>query len=330
MELRTYLGILWRKWWVVLPAFLSTIVATAVLTFTQTPVYRTTATFVVAPKKLSFENTDSFVDGLSILSRNTEIASTYVEVAKSRKIKQEAAAGLNLSASETSSLSVDSRLLAGTVVIELTVEGKDPVLAQVFAATIGDQTTLYMQGLYEAYEFRPLDAPSLPRSPVKPNKKLNLALGAISGLALGAGLAFLAEYLQFSPDSIAARPAMAPGLKSSPMGEETPAGAEQKTSHSAEALPGVLTMRRPYIGATTERRVHHHLCSCVEQIKDVNKVFFQTLDEALAAGYAPCKRCEPARAAAVSPVSDRSNGHPGGDGSGRAKATLSTTGLREH
>ena len=91
---------------------------------------------------------------------------------------------------------MDSRLLAGTTVIEVTVEGNDPSVARSFAVLVGDKTTAYMEELYEAYYFKPLDPPSLPRSPAKPNKKLNLAMGAVFGLVLGMGLAFFSEYWQ--------------------------------------------------------------------------------------------------------------------------------------
>lgn len=195
MELKIYLRVLLRKWWIVLPAFLITFTATIVLTFTQTPTYQAAATFVVAPTG-SFEDVRSFASGLDILSRRSEIATTYAEVATSRLIKREAADELSLSQDQRKSLSVDSQLLAGTNVLKITVEGSDPVLVRDFANTVGAKTMAYVQELYETYDLSPLDQATLPASPVKPNKKLNLVLGAVLGLALGGGLAFLSEYLQ--------------------------------------------------------------------------------------------------------------------------------------
>jgi diguanylate cyclase (GGDEF)-like protein len=195
MELRIYLRILLRKWWIILPAFLITLTTTIVLTFTQAPTYRATATFVVAPSG-SFEDVKSFVSGLETLSKRPEIVSTYAEVASSRLIKQEAADEFDLSQDQRKSLSIDSHLLAGTNVIEISVEGSDPVLVRDFANMVGAKTVTYVQELSEAYDLRPLDQAALPWFPLKPNKKLNLVLGAILGLMLGGGLAFLSEYLQ--------------------------------------------------------------------------------------------------------------------------------------
>jgi uncharacterized protein involved in exopolysaccharide biosynthesis len=236
MDVRALLGILWRRRWIVLSALLCTSVATAILAFRQIPVYRATATFIVAPKRLYFADTDSFVDGLNILSRNTEIARTYVEVARSRKIAVEAATALDLSHDEREGLSIDSRLLAGTTTIEIVVEGPDPVVAQSFIIAVGSRTAAYMQELYEAYDFSPLDPPLLPTSPASPNKKRNLALGAIFGLALGAGLAFFAEYLQVPMETANTQREIATVLHPARTVEDALSGHEANPSHTSHPV----------------------------------------------------------------------------------------------
>ena len=195
MELKILLRTLLRKWWIVLPVLLVTFTFTVVLTFTQAPTYSVTATFVVAPNA-SFGDVKNFVNGLDILSRRAEIATTYAEVASSRLIKQEAATELNLSPEQRKSLSVESRLVAGTNVLEITVEGNDPAVVRDFANTVGTKTMTYARDLYEAFDLKSLDQATLPASSIKPNKKLNLALGAVLGLVLAGGIAFLSEYLQ--------------------------------------------------------------------------------------------------------------------------------------
>jgi diguanylate cyclase (GGDEF)-like protein len=202
MELRAYLRILIGKWWIVLPAFLITLTSTTVFTFTQVPVYQATATFVVTPNA-SFEDVRSYLSGLDVLSRRTEISTTYAEVANSHHIKNLAADELGLSPAQKRSLSVDSQLQAGTNILETTVTGNDPILVRDFTNAVGTQIVAYIQELYEMHELKPLDQATLPTSPIKPNKGLNLALAGILGLALGAGLAFLAEYLQAPPEHIA-------------------------------------------------------------------------------------------------------------------------------
>ncbi|RLC76074.1 MAG: hypothetical protein DRJ03_20620 [Chloroflexi bacterium] len=201
MELKIYLRILLKKWWIVLPVFLVTFTSTIVFTFTQAPTYRAVATFVVTPTS-SFGDIRSFASGLDMLSRRTEIATTYTEVAISHLIRGQASEELGLSQSQRKGLSVESKLRAGTNVFEIVVEGNDPVLVRDFANTIGVKTMAYVQELYEMYSLSPLDEATVPNFPIKPNKMLNLALGGVFGLALGVGLAFLSVYLQTPVESV--------------------------------------------------------------------------------------------------------------------------------
>lgn len=48
-----------------------------------------------------------------------------------------------------------------------------------------------------------------------------------------------------------------------------------------------------YIGNANTKKFHHSWCSSVKQMKDSNKVTFTNRDDAINAGYEPCKRCNP-------------------------------------
>lgn len=195
MELKAYWRVLTRRWWIVAPTFLITFAATLLLTFGEAPVYRSTATFVL---KLgaTFQDDRGFAAALDILSRRAEIAATYTEVATSRLIKGQAADALGLSAAQRAALGVSSRAIGGTNVLEISVEGPDPALVRDFTNAIGAQTIAYVRGLYATYELELLDEATLRAAPVAPSYALNLGLGALLGLCLGAGLALLAEYLR--------------------------------------------------------------------------------------------------------------------------------------
>lgn len=49
----------------------------------------------------------------------------------------------------------------------------------------------------------------------------------------------------------------------------------------------------PYIGNANSYKFHYASCSSVDQMKESNKVEFYSRDEAINAGYDPCKRCNP-------------------------------------
>ena len=200
MELKIYLSILLKKWWIVIPTFLVTLTAGMVLTYTQSPIYRATTTYVVAPSPV-LGDAKSFANGLDMLGRRDEIATTFAEIASSRSIKEAATNSISLASGRNYTIS--GKLRAGTNIIELTVQGPDPIVTQDLANAIGSTTEAYVKDSYEVFVLRPLDKAVTPTSPIRPNPLLNLSLTAILGLALGAGLAFLSTYLETPARSMA-------------------------------------------------------------------------------------------------------------------------------
>ncbi len=48
-----------------------------------------------------------------------------------------------------------------------------------------------------------------------------------------------------------------------------------------------------YVGNAKSRKFHYADCSMVNKMNTANKVYMNTREEAIAAGYVPCKRCKP-------------------------------------
>lgn len=193
MELKNYFQVLLRKWWIVIPAFLITFTSGVVFTFTTRPTYSATTTYIVAPNSL-FEDAKSFMSGLSVLSQQDAIASTFADIASSGKIKRLALNKLSIESGKD--YSIESQLRNGTNIIEITVYGPDPVITRDLANSAGSIIEDYAQGLYEIYALTQLDEAQLPTSPTSPKVVNNLLLATIFGLVLGIGLAFLAYYLE--------------------------------------------------------------------------------------------------------------------------------------
>jgi len=197
MELRTSLGKLLRRWYIIIPIFLATVALTVVMTLRQTPIYEANATYVATLSALMLDDGE-LASALDILSRRTEIVTTYSEIAQSRLIKNQAAGELMLSSTQRRHYSVSSRVLAGTNLVEITVRGPDPVLAKDLANRVGEKTSAYVGELYSTYDLTPLDEAAAPSQPAQPNLPLNLALGSAAGLILGLGAALLSVYLSDS------------------------------------------------------------------------------------------------------------------------------------
>ena len=48
-----------------------------------------------------------------------------------------------------------------------------------------------------------------------------------------------------------------------------------------------------YVGNVNSKKFHYADCSMVNKMNPANKVFMNTREEAIRAGYVPCKRCKP-------------------------------------
>lgn len=197
MELKLYLRMIMAKWWLILAAFVITLIPTIVLVNRQPWVYESDTTFVIRPRaSISGEGDEQFVDAVDTLSRRVEINTTFAEVASSSLIKQRAIQRLDLSSEERSGLKVNSRVIAGTNVLYISVQGPDPNIVRDFNEAVSIETVNYVSGLYDVFELEPLDIATLPNNPISPNKPLNLAVGGAFGLLLGIVLIFVLEYLK--------------------------------------------------------------------------------------------------------------------------------------
>lgn len=48
-----------------------------------------------------------------------------------------------------------------------------------------------------------------------------------------------------------------------------------------------------YVGNSNSRKFHFANCSTLKKMNPKNRVSFNSRDEAIKAGYVPCKRCKP-------------------------------------
>jgi len=60
----------------------------------------------------------------------------------------------------------------------------------------------------------------------------------------------------------------------------------------------------PFIGSTQRKKVHRAWCQYGQKISDRNRVSFTSYEEAVAAGYIPCKTCKPDQASIPPPPAD--------------------------
>ena len=195
MESRLILRSMTRRWWIFLTVLLITVGVTLFLTLRQTPIYRAKGTYII---RLSSEITDAKTVStvLDSLNRYADIQGTYSEIAMSQMIKRQAGSKMELPGSELRKLSVSSRTLPGSKILEITVEGENPELLRDFTKVVGEETMASVNALYPSYELTPLDPPNAPNTPISPKIPFNLVVGTLLGAFLGFAALLISSWLR--------------------------------------------------------------------------------------------------------------------------------------
>jgi capsular polysaccharide biosynthesis protein len=178
-------------WWLILLAMGAAMGAAWLLTSTATPLYQSSARYVISPSRMTASpNYGDMVHGIDALSRQTTVA-TYVEIFQSERAIDGAAEALGLDAATLADYTIAAVVLPETSVIHLSVTGPDPVMIQQLATAIGAEAVTYVRDLYDIYEINLLDVAKVPPLPFSPNLVRSIILAAVLGLMVGLLLALI-------------------------------------------------------------------------------------------------------------------------------------------
>jgi capsular polysaccharide biosynthesis protein/GGDEF domain-containing protein len=185
------IGLLIRRWWwlVLTPAVLLTALVAASAT-QRSPEYVAEGSYVV---RVSVDEADDLVRATAALSETDEIASTYASVARSGRIAELARARLGLAPGEGADVMVTSSVVPDANVVVIGARSSDPQLALDMATAAGELTEQYVGQDASTFVLAELDPARLPAAPADRPVSTFIAGAAVAGLALGLGLAVVAE-----------------------------------------------------------------------------------------------------------------------------------------
>ena len=196
-ELRDYIRILAKNWYVVASAMVLGVLLAVGATLMMTPKYESTSTLYVSVRTGVAGATGDLYQGASFAQ--TAVTS-YVDVATSAIVLDRVADELTGDVT-TSQL---RRMLTVTsppesVLIRITAANSNPQLAAEIANVTGEEFTDVVENEIEItsaggdspVQVRTIDPGIVPVNPTSPNMLLNIALGLILGTIIGIGLAVL-------------------------------------------------------------------------------------------------------------------------------------------
>lgn len=196
MEIKLYLRMLQRSWWVVVLTALAAVGAALVASYLATPIYESTARYIVSPNPAFLKNGVDYnlIYSLDTLDKRT-IITTYAEVLNSPRIYNETIEALRLSPTDVVDYSYSAVVLPSTNIIQFSVQGPDPQRVAAITQTMGQRAVTYVETLYQVYDMGLLDPAAASVVPVSPVPLRDAGVALVVGLVLGAGLALLKELL---------------------------------------------------------------------------------------------------------------------------------------
>ncbi len=198
MEIKLYLRMIQRSWWIVVLTALAAVLVALVASYFATPIYSTSARYLVSPNPTYIGGSDidyNLIYSLDALDKRS-IITTYAEVLNSPRMYTQTVVALGLQESGLLDYTHTAVVFPDTNVIDLTVTGPDKQLIVALAGKLGQLASAYVESLYPIYTMGLLDPATTPGAPVYPKPLRDAGVALAVGLALGVGLALLRELLK--------------------------------------------------------------------------------------------------------------------------------------
>lgn len=194
IDLREYFFILKKKMWIIATsAIICGLVSGLISFFVLKPVYEANTSLIVN-KEVNNETTQmSTSDDLNFVQK---LAVTYGEIIKSRTVITSTIDKLNLDMTyEELSEAISVTNVDSTQIIKISVQNTSPLLATRICNTIPQIFSTEVQRIVKASGVEVIDKAMVPENPVKPNKKMNIAIATVLGAMVSVFVIFLIEAL---------------------------------------------------------------------------------------------------------------------------------------
>jgi capsular polysaccharide biosynthesis protein len=190
--------VLARRAWVVIAVTAIAILAAWAYSLTVPARYQATAT-VLAHPAASVTRASDYSTDLSLLSYGS-LEQTFVGLARSARLRDQAAAGTGLSRTTGNDYSAVANVLPSSTVLEISVAGPDRNAVVPFANTLAADVSSATRRYFPIFTLTPLDRAIAPSSQIEPRTRQNVLVGLVAGLIVGFGIAVLSLRVRGVPD----------------------------------------------------------------------------------------------------------------------------------
>lgn len=192
IDLRELISAVLKRWWIIALCFIISTVAAYIITIQyMEPIYEAETTLFIGKEK-------GDIGSISVgdFQLNSKLITDYREIAKSRLVATEVIENLKLNMdlkTFRNNLSVstikDSRLFT------INVQHTNPKVAMDVANEIANVLVEKVSTIIDVKNVQVIDEALEPTSPVKPNKKMNVAIAGVLSIMVALFIIFIIEFL---------------------------------------------------------------------------------------------------------------------------------------
>lgn len=197
MDLKKAIGIVLKRLWLVIALFVVVVaVSLYVNLFVFVPIYQAHTSLLVTG--MMNQGSDTF-DNVSLenIVVGQSLISEYSEIIKSKRVTDAVLENLNDSTITEEDLGgmVSISAVNETRIIDIAVTNEDPVKAARIADSVAAAFSEQISALYNIQNINVIDKAEVPKAPIAPTKKKNVAMAGAAAIAVSIGIIFLLEFL---------------------------------------------------------------------------------------------------------------------------------------
>lgn len=209
MEIKLYLRMLRRGWWIVVLTVLMAVNVALLSSYFTQPIYHSSARFSVSPSPSISTTGQEVLNSMEALDKRS-IIQTYAEFLNSQQIYDETLQTMSLSPAAMTQYTRLTVVIPDANILELSINGPDPKLVALLANNTGQNAIRHIKELYKIYDINVLDPALIPIIPISPQPIRDAGVAALLGLIIGATLAITSETIRVPLDSYRHRASLDP------------------------------------------------------------------------------------------------------------------------